>query len=67
VALDAKGVAGGIVILCNPTTIILENLFSTERILTTQFKPIGSDYTCFITNVYGPKQLTEKYAFLQSL
>jgi hypothetical protein len=34
-ALDARGAIGGLVILWNPTTIILDNLFATERILMT--------------------------------
>jgi hypothetical protein len=67
ISLDFHGSAGGLAILWNPTTFLLENFFITSRILIAQFKPIGSDATRFITNVYGLQHLNEKYDFLQSL
>jgi len=67
VSLDARGFVEGMTILCNPSTMILENVFSNTRILTTQFRILGSKTIVFITNFYGPQQLNEKYDFLFSL
>jgi hypothetical protein len=65
--IDSRGVAGGLTILWNLATIILDNFFATERILSTQFRLIGLSKNRFLTNVYGPQRIVEKYTFLQNL
>jgi hypothetical protein len=40
---DSKGFVGGLAILWNPATIILENLFTTRWTISTKYCAIGSD------------------------
>jgi exonuclease III len=60
-------VAGGLAILWNPTTIILELAYSTTGMLSTHYRAIGSSKSGVITNAYGPQLTQEKYYFLDSL
>ena len=67
VAIDSKGVAGGLGILWNPRevnlSILLENSFS----LSVDFHILGTRIKGFLTNVYGPLKAEHKFSFLDSL
>jgi hypothetical protein len=65
--LDSKGIAGGLAILWNPTTVILDQGFSTPSTLTTHYRAIGSDKDGLITNAYGPQNCQDKDLFLKIL
>jgi exonuclease III len=64
---DSKGAAGGLSILWNSTTIILEPAYSIVGMLTAKYRVIGSSKAGVITNAYGPQLNQEKYHFLDSL
>jgi exonuclease III len=65
--LDSKGAIGGLAILWNPATVILDQGFSTPSTLTAHYRAIGSDKDGMITNAYGPHNNQDKDLFLQSL
>jgi exonuclease III len=65
--LDSKGAAGGLSILWNPTTVIMDQALSTTNTLTAHYRAIGSDKDGIITNAYGPQSSQEKYLFLRSM
>jgi len=65
--MDSKGALRGMAILWNPTTIILDQGFSTPCIITSHYKAIGLDKEGMITNAYGLLNYQEKDLFLQSL
>jgi exonuclease III len=64
---DSKGVAGGLAILWNPATVILDQGFSTSGTLTAHYRAIGSEKDGLITNAYGPQNNQDKDLFLQNL
>jgi exonuclease III len=67
VEVDANGAAGGFAILWNPTTVLLDNFFTSKWTITASFRLIGSNKQGYITNVYGPPRPGDKEAFLQHL
>jgi exonuclease III len=67
VEVDARGVAGGFAMLWNPTTVLLDNFFTSKWTITASFRLIGSNKQGYITNVYGPPRPGDKEAFLQHL
>ena len=67
VAVDAIGTSGGLAILWNTNSILLENFLATRGSITTDYRLIGSDQPGHLTNVYGPATIGEKEAFLQNL
>jgi exonuclease III len=67
VAVDANGAAGGLALLWNPTTILLDNFFTSKWTITASFRLIGSNKQGYITNVYGPPRPGDKEAFLQHM
>jgi site-specific DNA-adenine methylase len=58
---------GGIAIFWNPSTIIMENLFSTKWSIMTHYRAIRSNKEGVITNAYGPQSTQEKEYFLKIL
>jgi hypothetical protein len=56
---------GGLAILWNPTTVIIDNPFSTVGTIMTHFKVIGSTKEGEITNAYGPQSTQDKENFLK--
>jgi exonuclease III len=65
--MDSKGDLGGLAILWNPSTVILDQGFSTPCTITVHYRAIDSDKEGMITNSYGPQNSQDKYLFLQSL
>jgi exonuclease III len=65
--MDSKGASGGLAILWNPATVILDQGFSTPSTITMHYRAIGSDKEGMITNAYGPQNNQDKDLFLQSL
>jgi hypothetical protein len=53
--------------LWNPTTVLLDNFFTSKWTITTSFRLIGSNKQGYIKNVYGPPRPGDKEAFLQHL
>jgi exonuclease III len=64
---DSKGALGGLTILWNPATVILDQGFSTPCTITTHYRAIGSNKEGMITNAYGLQNNQDKDLFLQSL
>jgi exonuclease III len=67
VEFDAKGGVGGLTILWNPTTVLLDGFFTSNLTITASFSLIGPNKLGYITNVYGPTRPGDKEAFLQYL
>ena len=67
VALDTKGVAGGIGILWNPNQVSLSNFVPSRNTLLAYFHVLGTVVRWVISNVYGPFQLAKKPKFLDEL
>jgi exonuclease III len=65
--MDSNRATGGLEILWNPTTIIIDRPFSTVGTLTTHFKVIGSTKEGVITNAYGPQSTQDKELFLKRI
>ena len=63
-AIDSRGTAGGIAILWNPTEIVAEEWMGLPRILTGNFRQIGSQERILISVVYGPPIPGEREGFL---
>jgi exonuclease III len=53
--------------LWNPTTVLLDDFFTSNWTITTSFRLIGLNKLGYITNVYGPTRRGDKEAFLQHL
>jgi hypothetical protein len=64
---DSKGAAGGLSILWNLATIILEPTYSTVGTVTAKYRVIGSRKVGVITNAYDPHLNQEKDHFLDSI
>jgi hypothetical protein len=60
-------VTGGLEILWNPTTVIINKPFSIVGMLTMHFKVIGSTKEGVITNVYEPQSVQDKELFLKRI
>jgi exonuclease III len=67
VEIDAKGVAGGLAMLWNPSTVLLDDFFTSKWTITASFRLIGSNKLGYITNVYGPTKPGDKESFLNHL
>ena len=67
IALDARGSAGGIVIVWDPDILNVEGFFSSQHTLSGWFKIIGSNHGGFLTNVYRPQHMEQKLSFLNHL
>jgi exonuclease III len=67
VSIDAAGTAGGLAILWNTNTVLLENFCTTRWSITADYRLIGSDKPGHLTSVYGPATPRDKQAFLRSL
>ena len=61
--VDANGAAEGLALLWNPSTILLDNFFTSKWTITTSFRLIGSKKQGYITNVYGHPRPGDKEAF----
>jgi hypothetical protein len=61
---DLKGIVGGLAILWNPATVILDQGFSTPSTLTANYQSIGSNKDEIITNAYVPQNNQDKDLFL---
>jgi len=66
-ATYAKGSAGGIAILWNPTEVTVDYWIGMQRILTGRFCLIGSKDSFLLLIVYGPHILIENENFLQKM
>jgi exonuclease III len=64
---DSKGASGGLTILCNPATVILNQILSTPCTITEHYRAISSDKEGMITNAYGLQISQDKDLFIQSL
>jgi len=62
--MDFKGVSGGLAILWNPFTVILDQDFSTPSTITTYYRAIGLDKEGMITNAYGSQDNQDKDLFI---
>jgi hypothetical protein len=67
VEVYARGAVGGLAMLWNPTTVPLDNFFTSKWTITSSFHLIGSNKQGYITNVYGPPRQGDKEAFVQHL
>ena len=67
VAIDSRGMAGGIAILWNPAEIIVEGWIGLSKILTSSFRQIGTKEKIIISAVYGLLIPRERGTFLQSI
>jgi exonuclease III len=63
----AMGAAGGLALFWNPSSITLDNFFTTKWSITVGYRLIGSNKPGYLTNVYGPANSRDKQAFLRSL
>jgi exonuclease III len=64
---DSKGAAGGLAILWNPASVIVDQPFSIAGTLSTHYRAIGSNKEGVLTNSYGPQNNQEKDIFLNNL
>jgi exonuclease III len=53
--IKSKGASGGLTILWNPSTVILDQGLSSPCTITTHYRAIGLDKEEIITNAYGPQ------------
>ena len=67
VSTMAIGTAGGLDILWNTNSVLLENFIATRWSIIVDYRLIGSKKPGHLTNVYGPASLREKQAFLRNL
>jgi exonuclease III len=67
VSIDAAGTTGGLSLLWNTNTVLLENFCTTRWAITADYRLIGSDKPGHLTTVYGPATPRDKQAFLRSL
>jgi hypothetical protein len=65
--IDAMGSAGGLEILWNPSSVILENFFTTRWSISVTYRLIGSNKPGYLTNVYGPATPRDKTSFIRNL
>jgi exonuclease III len=67
VSVGAIGTTGGLAILWNTNSVMLENFIATRWSVTTDYRLIGSNKLGHLTNVYGPASIREKPSFLRNL
>jgi exonuclease III len=67
VSIDATGTAGGLAILWNTNSVLMDNFCTTRWSITADYRLIGSDKPGHLTTVYGPATPRDKQAFLGSL
>jgi hypothetical protein len=67
IAITKKELLGGLVILWNPSMIVLDNFLTTRHIISANFKEIGSTTRGIITNVYGTNAMPSKLDFFKML
>jgi len=60
---DSKGAVGGLEILWNLATVIIDQPFSTARTIFAHYHAIGSNKEGVLTNAYGPQTNQEKTYF----
>jgi exonuclease III len=65
--IDSKGAVGGLAILWNPNTVLLENFFTTRWTISAEYRLIGSNKPGFLTNVYRPTTPGDKLNFIQNM
>ena len=54
IAIDARGVVGGLGILWNPRVVSLSGFLTTNCTISVEFHILGTRIRGFISNVYGP-------------
>jgi exonuclease III len=67
VSIDATGTVGGLALLWNTNTVLLNNFCTTRWAITADYRLIGSDQPGHLTTVYGLATPRNKQAFLRSL
>lgn len=65
--IDAKGSAGGIVILWNTREVMVELWIGMQRILSRRFRMVGHKEWFLVSTVYGRHILLKREAFLTQL
>jgi len=65
--VEAKGSAGGVAILWNPTKVVVDLWIGMRRILSGRFRMVGHKAWFLVSAVYGPHILLEREAFLTQL
>jgi exonuclease III len=65
--IDSIGTTGGLAILWNPSSVVLENFFTTKWTISVEYRLIGSNKSGYLTNVYGPTTQGDKLNFIQNL
>lgn len=65
--IDSAGMAGGLAILWNATEVIADGWISFPRIMTGNFRLLGSEEIILISAVYGPPIPGERVDFLQNI
>jgi exonuclease III len=67
VSTTATGTAGGLAILWNTNSVLLEKFIATRWSITVDYRLIGSNKPGHLANVYGPTSLREKQDFLRNM
>jgi exonuclease III len=67
VSTTATGTVGGLYLLWNPNTIIMENFITTKWSISATYRPIGSNKPSYLSNFYGPASSRDKRALLHNL
>jgi hypothetical protein len=65
--IDSIGTTGGLAILWNPSSVLLENFFTTRWTISKKYRLIGSNKPRFLTNVYGPTTQGDKLNLIQNM
>jgi hypothetical protein len=61
------GAIGGLTLLWNPSSVTLDNFFTTKWSISATYRLIGSNKLGYLTNVYGPATPRDKNAFLRNM
>jgi exonuclease III len=64
---DSNGEARGLVILWNPSNVIIDQPFFVAITMLVHYHAVGSNKAGVLTNAYGPQNNQEKDLFLNSL
>jgi exonuclease III len=67
VSIDAMGTAGGLALLWNTNSTLMDTFYTTRWSITAAYRLIGSDKPGHLTTVYGPATPRDKQTFLESL
>jgi hypothetical protein len=67
VSTVSRGIAGGLDVLWNPNTTIMETFIMTKWSITTTYRLINSNKTGHLSNVYGSASSRDKKSFLSNL